>query len=181
MKPARRRLSGGRAAAFLALAALFSAAPFMTLRPAVTRALSRMLRVPVRAEGVRWIGFGDIAVERASIGSGDAAKTVEGLRLYGLSAALFGSPVRIAIGRLRIGEEDFGHARGRFLWHAGRLEKAHGLVTLTGSGLQRVPGKWRKRLFSTPEGPAFLLAYASGKIALRGKNGPILEAAWQPG
>ena len=173
-----------KAAVFSVLAAAVLVFSFLFFFPGpiVARLLSRMLGVPAAVEGARWADFGGLAVERIRIAPAQVPeKRLEGVRLEGLPAAVFGSPVRVRIEHLRIGDEDFGQARGRFLWHSGRLVKAQGRIWLSAAGLERVPKKWRKRLSSTHDGPALGIAYAAGKIALRGKNGPILEAAWQPG
>lgn len=171
----------------LAVAAAVLAAVFAVSLAALPGAvaetlLSRAVHAPVEVENARWTGFGSFSAARVIIGAPDAArKILEGVRVHGLWGVWTGAPVRVRIEAVHVAGKQLGRARGGIVWRAGRLVKAHGRVTLSEAGFRYAPKKLLKRLVATPDGPSFIAAYAAGRILLRGRGGPVLEAVWQPG
>ena len=162
----------------LSAAALVGTVFFLFADPIFSFVATMAAGEPVRFTGVRLRGNGDFSVAAACVGPPVSPRaTAEGVRLRRVFAFLFGGTLRVRFGRA---ESEMGHARGGLLWKAGRLIKAHARVTLSPRGLSRVPSAWIRRLLRTSDGPAFFAAYAAGRVVLRGKAGPILEAAWQP-
>lgn len=189
------------------LAAFFLTASAVVFSPGpiVTTSLSGLLDVPVEARGVRWVGPGDWSADSVQIGrEGRMRAQLDHVTARGLLSFLAGGRMAVHFGRLRVGGEAFersaawfrrrpdglrvftrlvsvsGRASGGVLWRMGRLIKAHARVTLTGAGLGRVPEAWAGRLAATPDGPAFIVLYVADRLVVRGRNGPLVEAAWQP-